>query len=45
MYAEDTGNTATTYTDAAASTRYVYRVKAINPAGTGEWSNFVRIDK
>ena len=47
VYFEDTGSTGTTYTDTDTDTpngdTYVYRVQAINPAGTGEWSNYVRI--
>ena len=45
VYLEDTGSTGTTYTDTDTPNgdTYVYRVKAINPAGTGEWSNYVRI--
>ena len=41
----NTGSTATTYTDATVEpeTRYVYRVKAIGPGGTSEWSNYVTI--
>ena len=47
VYVSDTGNTATIYTDtnAAASNRYVYRVKAINPVGISHWSNYARVDK
>jgi len=43
VHVSDTGSTATTYTDSAlqASTRYVYRVKAINAAGVGPFSNRV----
>ena len=42
----DTGSTTTrwTDTDAPASTLYVYRVKAINAAGAGPWSNYVNVD-
>ena len=45
VYLEDTSSTGTTYTDTNTPNgdTYVYRVKAINPAGTGEWSNYVRI--
>ena len=45
VYLEDTGSTGTTYTDTDTPNgdTYVYRVKAINPAGTGERSNYVRI--
>ncbi len=41
----NTGNTNTTYTDAtgAANTKYIYRVKAVNAAGTGRMSNPVEI--
>ena len=47
VYVSDTGNTATIYmdTNAAASNRYVYRVKAINPVGISHWSNYARVDK
>ncbi len=47
IYIADTGSTDTFYTDADTSlaTRYVYRVKAINAAGVGHWSNFWKIDK
>ena len=43
VHVSDTGSTATTYTDSAlqASTRHVYRVKAINAAGVGPHSNRV----
>ena len=46
IYVENTGSTATTFTDTnvVAGIRYVYRVKAINEAGTGRQSNFVRAD-
>ena len=42
----DTGSAATTYTDdtVAASTRYTYRIKAINEYGTSERSRWVHID-
>ena len=47
VYLEDTGSTGTTDTDTDTDTpngdTYVYRVKAINPDGAGEWSNYVRI--
>ena len=41
----NTGTTATTYTDRVASpeTRYAYRVKAVNAAGAGKRSNFVKV--
>ena len=45
VYLEDTGSTATTYTDTPLDTRYVYRIKARDGDLTGEWSNFARIDK
>ena len=43
IYVENTGSTATTYTDTnvTAGVRHVYRVKAINAAGLGDWSNYV----
>ena len=46
MYVEDTGSVATSYTatDVTAGTRHVYRVNAINEAGVGKRSNFVRVD-
>ena len=42
----DTGTDATTYTDntVSAETRYTYRIKAINGAGTSERSRWVHID-
>ena len=45
VYVEDTGSTSTTYTDSntPGGDTYVYRVKALNSAGAGDWSNFVRI--
>ena len=44
MYVADTSSTATAYTDTnvTAGVRHVYRVKAINSAGTGPRSNFAR---
>ena len=44
--AATTGTAATTYTDdtVASSTRYTYRIKAINGAGTSERSRWVHID-
>ena len=46
IYQENTGSTATTFTDAEATpgTRHVYRVKAINDAGLSNWSNYVRAE-
>ena len=46
VYVEDTGSTATTYTDTnvTAGIRHVYRVKAINAAGLGQRSNYVRVE-
>ena len=45
VHVEDTGSTATIYTDMDVSpgVKYVYRVKAINDAGVGERSRRVRI--
>ena len=42
----DTGTATTTYTDdtVAAETRYTYRIKAINGAGTSERSRWFHID-
>ena len=42
----DTGTTATTYTDdtVKSETRYTYRIKAINGAGTSERSRWFHID-
>ena len=44
VYVEDTGSTATTYTDTnvTAGVRHVYRVKAINAACLSQWSNYAR---
>ena len=44
VYVENTGSTATTFTDTnvKAGTQHVYRVKAINSAGVGRQSNFAR---
>ena len=44
--AANTGTAATTYTDdtVASETRYTYRIKAINGAGTSERSRWVHID-
>ena len=43
---ENTGTAATTYVDAgvSAGTRYVYRVLAINSAGTSGRSNYVNVE-
>ena len=45
VYVEDTGSTATTYTDAnvSAGIRHVYRVKAISTAGLSQRSNYVNV--
>ena len=47
MYVENTGSTATVYTDAdvTAGTQHVYRVKAINKAGVGNQSNYVNVTR
>ena len=44
VYVEDTGSTATVFTDTdvAVGIRHLYRVKAINVAGLSGWSNYVR---
>ena len=46
VYVEDTGSATASYTDndVTAGVRHVYRVKAINGAGVGPQSNFVRVD-
>ena len=46
VYVADTGGTATTFTDTDVTegVRHVYRVKAINAAGLGKWSNYVRLE-
>ena len=46
VIADDTGSAAATYTDASVTprTRYVYRVKAINPAGTSGQSGHLNVD-
>ena len=46
VYVENTGSTATTFTDTdvTAGTQHVYRVKAINDAGAGAQSNYVNVD-
>ena len=43
---ENTGSAGTTYTDASVTprTRYVYRVKAINPAGTSGQSSYLNVE-
>ena len=43
VYVDDTGSTATTYTDTnvTAGIKHVYRVQAINSAGVGPRSNYV----
>ena len=45
VHVDNTGDTATTYTDDSVTSgvRHVYRVKAVNSAGTGSQSNFVRV--
>ena len=45
VHLENTGNTDTSYTDDSVTSgvRHVYRVKAINSAGTGPQSNYVRV--
>ena len=46
VIADDTGSAAATYTDASVTprTRYVYRVKAINPAGTSGQSSYLNVE-
>ena len=46
VYVENTGSTATTFTDTdvTAGTQHVYRVKAVNEAGAGNQSNYVNAD-
>ena len=46
VHVEDTGSTATTYTDSdvTGGVRHVYQVKAINAAGLSERSNHVKVD-
>ena len=44
VYVENTGSTATTFTDTTAGTQHVYRVKTINDAGVGKQSNYVNVD-
>ena len=43
---DDTGSSATTYTDTSVAerTRYVYRVKAINSAGTSGQSGYLNVE-
>ena len=45
VYVNDTGSTATEYTDrdVTSDVRHAYRVKAINAAGISRWSNFVSV--
>ena len=45
VHVENTGNVSTTYTDDSVTSgvRHVYRVKAVNSAGTGSQSNYVRV--
>ena len=45
-YVDDTNGTATIFTDTSvtAGIRHVYRVKAINGAGLGPQSNYVRVE-
>ena len=47
VYVDNTGTTATTWTDTGTSldTRYVYRVKARNGELLSERSNYARVDK
>ena len=47
VYVNDTGSTATTYTDSDATTpgeRYTYRVKALRGDQEGTHSNYARVD-
>ena len=46
VYVEDTGSTATTFSDTRvkAGIRHVYRVKAINRTGLSQQSNYVRVE-
>ncbi|MCY3913922.1 MAG: cadherin domain-containing protein [Chloroflexi bacterium] len=46
VYVENTGSSATTYTDTSVTdgVRHVYRIKAINAIGLSEISHFVRAD-
>ena len=45
IHVENTGDVNTTYTDDSVTSgvRHVYRVKAVNSAGVGPQSNFVRV--
>ena len=45
VHVDNTGDTATTYTDDSVTggVRHVYRVKALNSAGAGSQSNYVRV--
>ena len=45
VHVENTGDVNTTYTDDSVTSgvRHVYRVKAVNSAGTGSQSNYVRV--
>ena len=45
VHVENTGSTTTSFTDDSVTNgvRHVYRVKAINSAGTGPQSNYVRV--
>ena len=46
VHVEDTGSTATTYTDSDVTegVRHVYRVKAVNAAGLSKRSNYARAE-
>ena len=46
VYVEDTGSTATSYTDVEVTTsmQRVYRVKAVNDTGVSEASNSAQVD-
>ena len=46
VYVANTGSDDTTYTDTGvtAGTKHVYRIKAINSAGTGPRSSYVNVD-
>ena len=45
VHVNDTGNTATQYTDndVTPDVGHTYRVRTINPAGLSKWSNYVRV--